>query len=475
MFSGNEQSAAEVSMKIPHGENGRKYRLSPVEAGFVKRSIDIALTLIVGAVLCPLAVAAALGIRVFMGSPILFRQLRPGLGGRRFLMLKFRTMRNQPTGIAALHDGQRLTSIGKVLRVTSIDEIPALFNVLKGDMSLVGPRPLLPKYQPYFTTTERARFQVRPGITGLAQVRGRNVRDWDSRFADDLEYVHSRGILVDLHILARTMLVTVFGRGLKVDPTSHALDLDAERARCVQIVDLGAESADAVAALISSAYDQDLFPCSPVFEAGFPLIVRGWMDAGDQVIGLLHFGQLAAVAQLRATPEGWHLNHFAVRTIHQGWGIAELLMSGIHRRVSDKQITLHVDSRNRRAESFYRRYGYQFVSSERFVMCILSEGQGPRESSGLSEQELAVLHARGFCRVYPAGLGASFTVLSGKRAFVGDDFPASEVEKVGRWLGRGRVVMPERLVPVGWRVCDRWERLLLARAQAATHTTGLEN
>jgi sugar transferase EpsL len=461
-------------MKTEFGIAGRDLRRVPVDAGSIKRSIDVVLALIFGAVLCPIAIAAALGIRVFMGSPILFRQSRPGLGGRRFLMLKFRTMRNQPNGLPAVHDDQRLTALGKVLRIASIDEIPALFNVLKGEMSLVGPRPLLPKYQPYFTPKERARFQVRPGITGLAQVRGRNCRDWDSRFADDLEYVHSRGILVDLRIMARTVMVTVLGRGLKVDPTSHALDLDVERARCVQIVDLGADSADIVAALISRAYDQKLFPCSPVFEAGFPSIVRGWLDRGDQVFGLLHFGQLAAVAQIRAISGGKHLNHFAVLPMHQGWGIAELLLTAVHRRFSDQRITLHVDARSRRAESFYRRLGYRCVSSEQFVMCLLDVGPGTRNSSGLGEQELAVLRANGFCKVLPAGHGASFTVLAGDRAFIGDDFPASEVAKVGDWLGRGRVVMPERLLPLGWSVCDRWQRLLMVNDQSTSNMTRSE-
>jgi sugar transferase EpsL len=165
-----------------------------------KRLFDVLLAaaaLLVAAV--PLAVLAV-AIRVTMGSPVLFRQVRPGLHGRPFTLVKLRTMR---TGDGS--DAERLTRLGRFLRSSSLDELPELWNVLRGDMSLVGPRPLLVEYLPRYSTRQARRHEVRPGLTGLAQVEGRNLVAWEDRFELDVRYVETRSMKLDLQILARTV------------------------------------------------------------------------------------------------------------------------------------------------------------------------------------------------------------------------------------------------------------------------------
>lgn len=153
----------------------------------------------------PLLVLAVL-VRVKLGSPVLFRQERPGRGGRLFRILKFRTMTDQRDSEGRLlPDEQRLNNFGRRLRRTSLDELPELINVLRGEMSLVGPRPLLPEYLPLYSAEQARRHEVRPGITGWSQVNGRNATDWDTQLAQDVWYVDHRSPVLDLRILWRTV------------------------------------------------------------------------------------------------------------------------------------------------------------------------------------------------------------------------------------------------------------------------------
>lgn len=152
----------------------------------------------------PLALLALM-VRWKLGSPVFFRQVRPGLHGRPFRMLKFRTMTDQRDSHGQLlPDAQRLTSFGRFLRSTSLDELPELWNVLRGNMSLVGPRPLLMEYLPLYTPEQARRHEVRPGITGWAQVNGRNALSWNERFRLDVWYVDNQSLMLDLRILWRT-------------------------------------------------------------------------------------------------------------------------------------------------------------------------------------------------------------------------------------------------------------------------------
>jgi lipopolysaccharide/colanic/teichoic acid biosynthesis glycosyltransferase len=171
----------------------------------VKRAIDVIISAISIIAFMPLMVILYLVILVRLGRPVLFRQARPGLNGEVFTLIKFRTMKNVNEKTGLVSDEQRLTSFGRYLRSTSLDELPTLFNVLKGDMSLVGPRPLLTKYLELYSPEEARRHEVRPGITGLAQVRGRNALSWEEKFLFDVHYVENCSFLLDCKVLFETI------------------------------------------------------------------------------------------------------------------------------------------------------------------------------------------------------------------------------------------------------------------------------
>ena len=175
--------------------------------------MDLVLAALGLVVLAPLLLVLALVILGTMGRPVLFRQVRPGRQGRRFTLVKFRTMRIAAPG-QPNQDADRLTGVGWFLRTTSLDELPELWNVILGEMSLVGPRPLLMEYVPLYSPAQARRMEVRPGITGWAQVRGRNAVSWPERFAMDIWYVDHLSPRVDLGILVRTVWQVVGRRGI---------------------------------------------------------------------------------------------------------------------------------------------------------------------------------------------------------------------------------------------------------------------
>ena len=163
-------------------------------------------------------IVVALAIWINLGGPVFFRQQRTGLHGNFFKLIKFRTMSEAKSADGSvLGDAARLTPFGKFLRRTSLDELPELINVLKGDMSLVGPRPLLPEYLPYYNTDQRRRHDVKPGLTGWAQVNGRNALSWEERFKLDVWYVENLSFGLDLKILAKTVGVAFSGAGISAD------------------------------------------------------------------------------------------------------------------------------------------------------------------------------------------------------------------------------------------------------------------
>lgn len=174
---------------------------------YIKRFLDIILSFFALVILAPLLLSVFLLVKIKLGSPVLFKQERPGLNGKIFIILKFRTMTDErDENGKSLNDSERLTSFGKILRSTSIDELPELINILKGDMSIVGPRPLLVKYLPLYNKEQRHRHDVRPGLTGLAQVNGRNAISWEDKFKYDVEYVNNISFLGDFKIILQTVL-----------------------------------------------------------------------------------------------------------------------------------------------------------------------------------------------------------------------------------------------------------------------------
>ncbi|MET8524985.1 sugar transferase [Micromonospora sp. NPDC005172] len=196
----------------------------------IKRLIDVVVSLTILVALSPVLALAAILIRLRLGGPVLFRQQRTGQAGRPFTVYKLRTMTDERDAHGVLlPDGERCKGIGLLLRRASIDELPQLVNVLKGELSLVGPRPLLPRYDPFYTDRERLRFEVPPGITGLAQIHGRNGLAWNERLELDVVYVTNWSLGLELRIIGRTVRAVLTGAGVAADPSAQMLDLDRER------------------------------------------------------------------------------------------------------------------------------------------------------------------------------------------------------------------------------------------------------
>ena len=182
----------------------------------IKRLMDVVIAASALVLLAPVLVVTAITVRVFMGRPIFFRQMRPGYRGHPFELVKFRSMRTEDTSAREqVSEHHRLTKLGYFLRRTSMDELPELWNIVKGDMSLVGPRPLLMHYLPRFTAAQARRHDVKPGLTGLAQVSGRQLLDWDQRFELDVWYVDNWSLSLDLRIIATTLTQVFGGHGLR--------------------------------------------------------------------------------------------------------------------------------------------------------------------------------------------------------------------------------------------------------------------
>lgn len=191
---------------------------------FIKRTLDFILSLTALIILSPILLVLAILVRCKLGSPIFFKQERPGKDEKIFTLCKFRTMTDRRDAQGnLLPDSERLTKFGKLLRATSLDELPELLNIVKGDMSIIGPRPLLVSYLPYYTEEEKLRHTVRPGLTGLAQVSGRNFIDWDRRMEKDVEYVKQLSFRMDLKVIWLTVK-TVLGHCDEVAEDTNAVE-----------------------------------------------------------------------------------------------------------------------------------------------------------------------------------------------------------------------------------------------------------
>jgi undecaprenyl phosphate N,N'-diacetylbacillosamine 1-phosphate transferase len=182
---------------------------------FLKRPMDFLLSLLAIIVLSPIIIIISILVRIKLGSPVIFKQKRPGMNEKTFTIFKFRTMTDKKNEQGKLlPDEERLTKFGRFLRSTSLDEIPGLFNILFGHMSIVGPRPLLIQYLPLYNDRQRRRHEVRPGLTGLAQVNGRNTLDWQTKFELDVQYVESISLLGDMKIIIKTAFKVLKREGI---------------------------------------------------------------------------------------------------------------------------------------------------------------------------------------------------------------------------------------------------------------------
>ena len=270
-----------------------------------KRVFDLVVAGTVGVLLLPVIAAVAVAVRVCLGGPVLFRQWRPGLHGQPFEMVKFRSMRDAVDRDGRpLPDHERLTRFGKLLRASSLDELPELWNVLRGEMSLVGPRPLLPQYLPLYTPDQARRHDVRPGVTGWAQVNGRNAVSWDRKFELDLEYVDSRSLMFDLRVLVMTVGKVLIPSGISQSGHATAAAFDAASSRRCVLFGSGGHAKVVIESLrrlgdyVEAIYDDDASRIGQTV-AGVP--VAGTIDdyiagcqAGHRRRGLIAIGSAAA-------------------------------------------------------------------------------------------------------------------------------------------------------------------------------------
>lgn len=215
-----EKKQEKKSKSTENGKRTKHQPYGPYEV-YVKRPLDFALALMALLFLSPVYLAVAVLVRVKLGNPVIFMQKRPGKDGEIFKLYKFRTMTDErDENGELLPDEVRLTEFGKWLRSTSLDELPELFNILKGDMSLVGPRPLLAEYLPLYNDRQARRHEVRPGLTGLAQVHGRNAVSWKEKFEWDVKYVDKVSLLGDVKILLKTIIVVIKKEGIHSDTSA---------------------------------------------------------------------------------------------------------------------------------------------------------------------------------------------------------------------------------------------------------------
>lgn len=203
-------------------------------AKYIKRTLDLILSLMALIVLMPLMIIIGILVRINLGSPIIFKQKRPGKNEKIFTLYKFRTMTDKrDIDGNLLPDEYRLTKFGKFLRSTSLDELPELINIIKGDMAIVGPRPLLVEYLPYYTEEEKHRHDVRPGLTGLAQVNGRNEISWEEKLKYDTEYIKKISFYSDLKIIFKTIKKTIKRKDIKMGKELQFGKLNVEREKKV--------------------------------------------------------------------------------------------------------------------------------------------------------------------------------------------------------------------------------------------------
>ena len=197
---------------------------------YIKRLLDIIISLVSLVILSPIIILIAILVKVNLGSPVIFKQERPGKNEKIFNLYKFRSMLDKKDENGKLlPDTERVTKFGKMLRATSLDELPELINILKGDMSLIGPRPLLVQYLPYYNENEKHRHDVRPGLTGLAQINGRNALNWEERFEYDVEYVNNINFINDIKILFKTFHKVIKKEDIIIDGMGTVIAFDEYR------------------------------------------------------------------------------------------------------------------------------------------------------------------------------------------------------------------------------------------------------
>ncbi len=338
-----------------------------------KRILDIALSLTAIVILSPLLLVLSILVLIFMGWPIIFKQPRPGKNEKIFNMYKFRTMTNaKDESGELLPDSERLPKFGKFLRSTSLDELPELFCILFGKMSFVGPRPLLVKYLPYYTEKERLRHSIRPGLTGFAQVNGRNLSNWNKRFKHDIKYVENLSFRADLKIIFETAKNILMKKDLLVLPStqSNFKNLDEERRRLK----------NHIKKINSSTFEKhksNIYSC-------LNELISNDQDTKKALIDMkkyLENGTANVYANIdKSTVRGlvWgykianktmHINYLVVREGYKGQKIGSELLSSFIEDNKAMNIELLVKKENSRAISFYKKFNFvSFAHNEEKII-----------------------------------------------------------------------------------------------------------
>lgn len=340
---------------------------------YIKRLLDIILSLLAIIIILPIFLIIGIFVLIFIGRPALFRQKRPGKNEKIFTMYKFRTMTNKKDKDGnLLPDELRLTKLGKILRKTSLDEIPEFINILKGDMSFVGPRPLLVEYLPYYTEEEHHRHDVRPGLTGLAQVSGRNLLNWDDRFKKDIEYINNITLKNDLIIILKTFIKVIKRENVVIGKNELMQNLDIERSKDiiykkVTLKDIE-DNNNSILILI-----KDILKFNTNIDNGKSQEVLDNMqkyinDGTACITGAFFKGKIIGFLWMYEIDfQKMHINYFCVDKNYRSKGIGtKLLMLSIMlaKEKKIKYIELRVEENNDIAKQFYARNNFKKVKDK---------------------------------------------------------------------------------------------------------------
>lgn len=327
---------------------------------YVKRFLDIILAIIAIVITLPIFLLTGILVLIFLGKPAIFRQKRPGKDEKIFTMYKFRTMTNKKDKDGnLLPDELRLTKFGKFLRKTSLDEIPEFINILKGDMSFVGPRPLLIEYLPYYTKEEHHRHDVRPGLTGLAQVSGRNLLNWNDRFKKDLEYIDNISFLFDIKIILLTIKKVLFKEDIQMGEELHFSRLDIERGpkptfKKITINDFRKNKSDLYDCILelkknnSKESDKIIINMERYLNDKSAIIICSYVE--NKIVGFI-WGYYLSNNKI-------HINYFSVLGKYRNNGFGTKLIKKIISDNKDSKLELLVNKDNSKAIKFYIKNGF---------------------------------------------------------------------------------------------------------------------
>lgn len=332
---------------------------------YVKRLLDIIVSLIFLIVLSPVILIVAILVRVNLGAPVIFKQERPGKNEKIFRLYKFRSMSDKKDENGKLlPDKERLTKFGKILRASSLDELPELVNILKGDMSLIGPRPLTVGYLPYYSEIERHRHDVRPGLTGLAQVNGRNALNWDRRFEYDIEYVNNISFINDVRILFKTFYKVIKKEDIIISGTGNVKNLNIERKEIIkrlnskEINDNEKILKQYIEELRKKYYKGNIEEEVNRIYKNMRIFTE---DETAIILGLYILDELKGfIWGYEANNDIVHVNYFYICDKYRRFGFGKKMLSNLEELVQ-KDIELNVDKNNIKAYGFYLNNGFEKI------------------------------------------------------------------------------------------------------------------